>query len=81
MSIRTARLRNVAAMIAIGDGVLALLNPRGHNLLWPADVPGHRRAMDWFVERSGLTRVGAILEIRLGIWLAGGDQRRITREG
>lgn len=81
MNVRPARARNIAAMIAIGDGVLTLLNPKGHSLLWQADVPGYGRAVDWFVKHPTVTRVSAALAVGIGIWLAYGDQRRAECRG
>ncbi len=66
-------MRNIAeliAMLAIGDGVIALVAPRRHSLLWRFGPESYRRAMEAFAERPALTRSLALAEVGLGLWLA-----------
>ncbi len=66
-------MRNIAelvAMLAIGDGVIALAAPRRHSLLWRFGPEGYKRAMEAFAERPALTRLLAAVEVGLGLWLA-----------
>ncbi len=66
-------MRNVVeliAMLVIGDGVIALVAPRRHSLLWRFGPEGYRRAMEAFAERPALVRALAAAEICAGLWLA-----------
>jgi hypothetical protein len=66
-------MRNVAeliAMLAIGDGVVALVAPRRHSLLWRFGPESYQRAMKEFAERPALVRLLAATEVGLGLWLA-----------
>lgn len=64
------RITEFAAMVVIGDGVLALAAPRKHNLLWRIGPDGFKRAMEWFAGRPALTRFLAAAQITAGLWLA-----------
>ncbi|MEW6638616.1 MAG: hypothetical protein AB1425_17580 [Actinomycetota bacterium] len=64
------RFTELIAMLAIGDGVIALVAPRRHSLLWRFGPEGYRRAMEAFAERPALTRVLAAVEVAGGLWLA-----------
>jgi type VI protein secretion system component VasK len=65
-----SRLKEFAAMISIGDGVLALIAPRNHVALWLLGPKRLRKLTLWFAENPTYTRLGGIAEIGLGIWLA-----------
>jgi hypothetical protein len=39
------RIAELAAMVVIGDGVIALVAPRRHSLLWRFGPEGYRRLM------------------------------------
>jgi hypothetical protein len=64
------RLKELAGMLMIGDGVLALVEPRGHALLWRRGPAAWRWMIDPFVERPALTRSIGAVEAVLGLWLA-----------
>jgi hypothetical protein len=51
-------------------GVLTLIAPRRHSLLWEFGPEGYRRAIEAFAEHPTLTRLVATAEAGLGIWLA-----------
>lgn len=58
------------AILAVGDGVVAIIAPRRHMLLWRFGPGGYRRLMEGFAERPLLVRALASVEIGVGIWLA-----------
>jgi hypothetical protein len=64
------RLKESIAMISIGDGVLALIAPRNHVVLWLLGPKRLRKLTLCFAENPTYTRLGGIVEIGLGIWLA-----------
>ncbi len=64
------RIVELMAMLAVGDGVIALAAPRRHSLLWRFGPEGYKRAMQAFAERPALTRLLAAVEVGLGLWLA-----------
>jgi hypothetical protein len=68
MSMR--RIAEVVAMLIIGEGVLTIIAPRRHSLLWKYGPEGYRRAIEAFAEHPTLTRLVAAAEAGLGIWLA-----------
>jgi hypothetical protein len=64
------RIRETAALLLVGDGLLGLLNPSAHCRVWRT---GHGRwdaAVAWFAERPGLVRACAAAELAAGIWMA-----------
>ncbi len=64
------RLLELGAMLAIGDGVIALVAPRRHSLLWRFGPEGYKELMEGFAERPNLVRLLAAAEIGIGLWLA-----------
>lgn len=56
-------------MLAIGDGVVALIAPRRHSLLWRFGPEGYKRTEAGFAQCPNLVRVLATAEIGGGIWL------------
>lgn len=64
------RCKETFGMMMIGDGIVALLEPRRHVDLW-ADGPRIWKCMmKPFISRPGLTRIVAGLELGLGLWLS-----------
>ena len=57
-------------MISIGDGVLTLITPRNHVALWLLGPKRLRKLAAWFAENPVYARLGGIVEIGLGLWLA-----------
>jgi len=64
----------LGGMMLVGDGVLALLQPRGHVALWSQGPWAWRRMIAPFRASPALTRAGGLLEIGLGLWLAAREQ-------
>jgi hypothetical protein len=64
------RTVELAAMLLVGDGVMAALEPRRHIRLWKAGPPPWRRMMSLFVRRPQLTRLLGGAEVLAGLALA-----------
>jgi len=73
------RVLESVAMIMIGDGVLGLLEPRRHVLLWRSGPRFWRKTLTPFARRPGLTQLFALAELGLGIWL--GSRQRANSHG
>ena len=65
-----SRLKQFSAMISIGDGVLTLIAPRNHVALWLLVPKRLRKLAAWFAKNPVYTRLGGIVEIGFGLWLA-----------
>ena len=64
------RLRELLAILLVGDGVMALAAPSRHSRLWQIGPAWMRRMMQPFVDHPGMTRLTAIGQIGTGLWLA-----------
>jgi hypothetical protein len=64
------RIAELVAMLMIGEGVLTLIAPRRHSLLWEFGPEGYRRALEAFAEHPTLSRLVAAAEAGSGLWLA-----------
>lgn len=64
------RIKELVAIAVIGDGVVGLLAPRRHSLLWKFGPEGYQEALRWFAEHPGVVRLLAAAELGGGIWLA-----------
>jgi hypothetical protein len=71
------RTAEAAAWIMIGDGVIGLLRPVEHCLIWQAGPRWWRETVEWFAERPQLTRAAAAIEVATGLWLAFLSQRAL----
>jgi hypothetical protein len=65
----TRRLLELGAMLAIVDGVVALIAPQRHSLLWRFGPEGYKRTVEGFAQCPNLVRVLAAAEIGGGMWL------------
>jgi len=63
-------MKEILAILTIGDGVLELISPREHSLLWEIGPEGIRKAARFFAENPSYTRLIGAAEIALGLWLA-----------
>mgnify|MGYP001050338061 CR=1 FL=1 len=71
MSYRNSmRLKEVVAILAIGDGVLATAWPAQHSQLWRFGPRFWTTAMDTFAAHATLTRTLGAAELAFGLWLA-----------
>lgn len=64
------RIKELVAIAVIGDGVVGLVAPRRHSLLWKVGPEGYQEVLRWFAERPVLVRVLAVAELGLGLMLA-----------
>jgi hypothetical protein len=64
------RIKELIAIVTVGDGVVALLAPQGHALLWKLGPARLQAATEWFADRPNLLRLIAASQIVWGIWLA-----------
>jgi hypothetical protein len=64
------RIKELAAIAVIGDGVVGLVAPRRHSLLWKLGPEGYQEALQWFAERPSLVRLLAAAELSIGLMLA-----------
>jgi hypothetical protein len=64
------RVLELLAILMIGEGVLTLIAPRRHSLIWNFGPEDFRRAIEGYAEHPTLARVVAAAEAGLGLWLA-----------
>jgi hypothetical protein len=64
------RARETFAIVVIGDGVIALLSPREHSLLWEVGPEGTRNVARFFAENPRYMRLLGASQIAFGVWLA-----------
>ena len=64
------RLKECLAMLMIGDGVLAMVEPRRHVRLWERGPNWWTAMAEPFEERPNLTRFLGAGEVAFGVWLA-----------
>ena len=64
------RLKELLAILMIGDGVLALIAPGRHPRLWQFGPRGYQQLMQAFSEHSTMKRFSGIGQIGFGVWLA-----------
>jgi len=70
------QMLDLFGMLLIGDGLLSMLHPRRHCLLWEVGPAPCRKLVDEFVEHPSAARVAGTLELLLGVWLAFGQEDR-----
>ena len=75
---QTRPIAETTAMLLIGDGVLALLRPSEHCLVWRTGNGTWRSAIEWFAERPALVRACGIAEVGMGLWLANSQYRSVA---
>jgi hypothetical protein len=72
----TGRLLETLAVVAIGDGVIELVSPREHSLLWEVGPEGARKTARFFVENPNLMRLLGASQVAFGLWLARRQYRK-----
>jgi uncharacterized protein YjeT (DUF2065 family) len=70
MLVPTKRWRHFAAMVLIGDGVIAIVHPQLDAQAWKAGPKAWQRLMQKMHEHPALTRVVGVAQIAGGIWWA-----------
>lgn len=68
-SIRTKHALELFATLLIGDGLISMIRPVRHSLLWWMPVPGVRELMEWCAERPTVTRAIGLAQVVAGLWL------------
>ena len=63
------RIKELLAAVLIGDGIITLLRPRQHSLLWWAPLPGVRQLMTWCAEHPNASRLIGAAQIAFALWL------------
>lgn len=64
------RLLETAAMLMIGDSVLALVEPRRHVDLWAEGPRPWERMVEPFARHPNMTRALGAVGLGVGLWLA-----------
>jgi hypothetical protein len=64
------RLKEIAAMAMIGEGIIATLYPRQHTLLWKFGPKKYRKFIEASARRPNLVRIAAGAGAGLGVWWA-----------
>jgi hypothetical protein len=64
------RLKELAAIILIGEGVIWALRPRPHVRLWQFGPKGCRKFIGELAKRPNLNRALGATEAGLGLWWA-----------
>jgi hypothetical protein len=64
------QLKEALAILMVGDGVIGLIAPRRHSLLWKFGPKSYRRVIADFAERPILVRLLSVASVGAGLWLA-----------
>ena len=64
------RLKELTGMLMIGDGLLAVVAPRGHVGLWRTGPRPFRRMVRALLAHPAATRAVGAAEAAIGYWLA-----------
>ena len=70
MPFATARWKHFAAMVLIGDGIMAIIHPKKDALAWKTGPQPWQNLMHELHQRPALTRVIGAAQIAGGIWWA-----------
>ena len=64
------RIKETVAIVTIGDGLIELISPREHSLLWEVGPEGVRKLARLSAENPIYLRLLGAAQIAFGIWLA-----------
>ena len=64
------RIKETFAILTIGDGVIELVSPREHSLLWEFGPTKVRNVARFFANNPNLMRLLGALQVAFGLWLA-----------
>ncbi|HVF02622.1 MAG TPA: hypothetical protein VNA27_14970 [Rubrobacteraceae bacterium] len=64
------RLKETIAILSVGDGVIALLAPREHSLLWETGPESVRKLVRFFADNPSYLRIIGATQIAFGAWYA-----------
>ena len=63
------RLKETFAVITIGDGVIELIAPRQHSLLWASGPESARKVARFFADNPNYMRLPGLTQIGFGVCL------------
>jgi hypothetical protein len=64
------RIKETVAIVTIGDGLIELISPREHSLLWEVGPEGVRKVARFSAENPNYMRFLGAAQIAFGLWLA-----------
>jgi hypothetical protein len=64
------RLKETLAVITIGDGMIELLAPRQHSLLWASGPASAHKVAHFFADDPNYMRLPGLTQVGFGVWLA-----------
>jgi hypothetical protein len=64
------RIKEILAILAIGDGAIELVWPREHSLLWEVGPEGVRKLARFSAENPNYMRLIGTAQMALGLWFA-----------
>ena len=69
-SVWARRLKEIFAILTVGDGIVEVIFPTEHSLLWEFGPARVRKVARFCVENPKLMRLLGAAQIAFGIWLA-----------
>jgi hypothetical protein len=75
----TKRIKDLIAMVLVGDGVLTFIAARNRALLWRFGPERLRKSTSWQANHPLYMRLEAIASIGIGVWLALRQYRETPR--
>lgn len=69
------RWSEALAVLLIGDGIVTLVRPVQHSLMWWFPLPGVRQLMEWCARHPNASRLIGLGQVMLGLWLDGKQYR------
>ena len=64
------RLKETFAILTVGDGIIEVIFPKEHSLLWAFGPSRVRNVARFFAESPNLMRLLGAAQVAFGIWLA-----------
>ena len=64
------RLKETFAILTLGDGLIEVIFPAEHSLLWELGPARIRKVARFFAENPNLMRLLGLVQVAFGIWLA-----------
>jgi hypothetical protein len=64
------RLKETFAILTVGDGIIAVIFPTEHSLLWEFGPARVRKLARFFAENPNLMGLLGSAQVAFGIWLA-----------
>lgn len=73
------RIKDLLAVLLIGDGVLTVIGARNRALVWRFGPESLRRSTSWQADHPLLMRLEGMASIAVGVWLALRQYRESSR--